>query len=65
MNKDQLAVIWIVGVLLSALWIHSWIVKPWVLLDPSSRSYLLSLGGPILILGACAFLHVTFYKKGK
>ena len=64
MNKGQLAVVWIVGVLLSALWFHSWIVRPWVLLDPSRPTYLLSLGGPILILGACAFLHVT-YKKGK
>jgi len=61
-------VIWIVGVLFSALWFHSWIVEPWyswIVEPPFSPSYLLGLGGPILILGACAFLHVTFYKKGK
>jgi len=54
-------VVWIVGVLLSALWFHSWIVEP-----PSRGappSYLLGLGGPILILGACAFLSMP--KRGK
>ena len=60
MNKGQLVVVWIVGVLLSALWFHSWIIEPQ---PPSPPSYLLGLGGPILILGACAFLSVPKRKK--
>ena len=60
-KRKQLVVLWTVGAL-SALfffWYSLWNYVPNEL-EPLIGGLL-----PLLILGACAFLHVTFYKRGK